>query len=225
MNGTGGRSRPRPVRACPAAHSCRIGVNHLLNMRRSSPQETAQPSLDEFGEGLADGLAADDYRGPDAELLYTEVRLQCSQAMLQCLTREERLAYVLCEVFELESAEAAWICDITPSAHRKRLERARRRLGAFLTATCARVSDRAWCRCSRRVEKAVSVGRLDPDRPVYAAHPVTPDGRTAAVAERQMIDLHAAAAIFRTHPDYAAPGTKTDAIAELLSSGRFPMLA
>ncbi|MEW1736478.1 sigma-70 family RNA polymerase sigma factor [Nocardia beijingensis] len=202
----------------------RIGVNHLLNLRRQTPQEAAELSLDAYRDGLADGLSEADYRGPEAVLLTAEVRLTCSQGMLQCLARDERIAFVLGEVFELNSTEAAWILDITPAAYRKRLERAKKRLGNFLNATCGLVDPAAFCRCSRRVDKAVALGRINPSRPVYTSHPVSAGGRTAAEAERQMIRLHDAASVLRAHPDYAAPRAKMDAIAGLLGSGRFPML-
>ncbi|WP_232110730.1 RNA polymerase sigma factor [Nocardia wallacei] len=202
----------------------RIGVNHLLNLRRRSPQEAAQLSLDDFGAGLRDGLAEQEYRGPEAAVLTSEVRLSCSQGMLQCLSREERVAFVLGDVFELSSAEAAWILDTTAAAYRKRLERAKKRLGAFLTSSCGLANPAAACRCARRVDRAVALGRLDPAHPAFASHPVTPGGRTAARAEAQMVRLHDAAAIFRAHPDYALPRARAEAIAELLRSGRFPML-
>ncbi|MFF7942768.1 RNA polymerase sigma factor [Nocardia gamkensis] len=202
----------------------RIGVNHLLNLRRQSPQEAAQLSLDSFRDGLAEGLSEADHRGPEAVLLTAEVRLTCSQGMLQCLARDERIAFVLGEVFELSSAEAAWILEVTPAAYRKRLQRAKKRLGNFLNATCGLVDPAAFCRCSRRVDRALASGRVDPRRPVYARHPVSAGGRTAAEAERQMIRLHDAASVLRAHPDYAAPQAKMDAIAGLLGSGRFPML-
>ena len=89
-------------------------MNYLLNLRRQTPQEAYQLSLDEFGATLADGLADADYRGPEAAVLAQEVRLSCTQAMLQCLERDERIAFVLSDVFELSSADAAWILDITP---------------------------------------------------------------------------------------------------------------
>jgi RNA polymerase sigma factor (sigma-70 family) len=44
----------------------RIGVNYLLNLRRQTPHEAQQLSLDEFRDTLADGLAAEDYRGSSA---------------------------------------------------------------------------------------------------------------------------------------------------------------
>jgi RNA polymerase sigma factor (sigma-70 family) len=202
----------------------RIGVNYLLNLRRRSPQEQAQISLDDFGADLRNGLAAQDYRGPEAVALTRDVRLNCSQGMLQCLSRDERIAFVLHDVFELSAAEAAWILETTPEACRKRLERARKRLGNFLNSACGLSNPKAACRCARRVERAVELGRVDPRRPAYATHPITPGGRTAVEAERQMIGLHDAAAVLRAHPDYAAPRARMDAIAGILDSGRFPLL-
>ena len=202
----------------------RIGVNYLLNLRRKTPQEAQQVSLEQFGDNLADGLADADYRGPEAAVLAHEVRLTCTQAMLQCLERGERIAFVLSDIFELSSAEAAWILDTTPAAYRKRLERSRRRIGAFMNSTCGVVNSDALCRCARRVPKAISTGRVDPRRPVLTAHPVSPSGRGVAEAAAQLHRLHDAAAVMRAHPDYAAPRAKVDAIAALLHSGRFPLL-
>jgi len=203
----------------------RIGVNYLLNLRRQSAREAATVSFEQFRDGLADGLAASDYDGPDAALLAHEVRLTCTQAMLRCLERQERVAYVLGSVFELPSAEAAWILEVTPAAYRKRLERARQRLQAFMTSTCGLVNSAAFCRCAGRVEKAVELGRIDPRRPALATHPVSRPGREVAEAALQMHRLHDAAAVLRAHPDYAAPRDKTDAIVGLLRSGRFPLLS
>jgi len=202
----------------------RIGVNYLLNLRRKTPQEAQQLSLDEFGAALADGLADADYRGPEATVLAEEVRLSCTQAMLQCLERGERIAFVLSDVFELSSADAAWILETTPAAYRKRLERARHRIGAFMNSTCGVVNSDAFCRCARRVPKALATGRIDPRRPTLTAHPVTPSGRGVAEAAAQLHRLHDAAAVMRAHPDYAAPQAKVDAIATLLRSGQFPLL-
>ncbi|MEV6067988.1 RNA polymerase sigma factor [Nocardia sp. NPDC052001] len=202
----------------------RIGVNYLLNLERKTVQEQRQVSLDAFGEDLRDGLSEADYRGPEGELLTHEVRLNCTQAMLQCLARDERIAFVLSDIFALSSAEAAWITDSTPAAYRKRLERAKKRIGNFLTDTCGLANPQAPCRCSRRVDKALELGRIDPHRPAFAGHQVTPGGRDVAAAAKQMSTLRDAAAILGAHPDYAAPQAKIDAIAGLIDSGRFPLL-
>ncbi|WP_067573333.1 RNA polymerase sigma factor [Nocardia acidivorans] len=202
----------------------RVGVNYLLNLKRRTPQETTELSLDSYSEGLKDGLAEADYRGPEPELLTHETRLNCTQAMLQCLAREERIAFVLADIFELSSTEAAWITGTTPAAYRKRLERAKKRLGNFLTSTCGLANPKAFCRCARRVDKALELGRIDPDRPAFAAHRITPGGRGVAAAAQQMSSLRDAAAVLGAHPDYAAPQAKMDAIAGLITSGRFPLL-
>lgn len=198
----------------------RVGANYLINLRRQTPQL----SLDTYREDLADGLAEADYRGPEARLLTDEVRLNCSQAMLQCLARDERIAFVLSDVFELSSHDAAWVLDITPEAYRKRLARAKKRLGNFLNSACGIADPKAFCRCARRVDKAMELGRVDPRRLHFATHPIAPGGRGVREAEQQMVRLHDAAAVIRVHPDYAAPQAKMDAIAGLLESGRFPLL-
>jgi RNA polymerase sigma factor (sigma-70 family) len=202
----------------------RIGVNYLLNLRRKTPREAQQLSLDEFRADLADGLADADYRGPEAAVLAEEVRLSCTQSMLQCLERGERVAFVLGDIFELSSADAAWILETSPAAYRKRLERARHRIRAFMESTCGLVNPEAFCRCARRVPKAIATGRVDPRRPSFTVHPVSPSGRGVAEAADQLHRLHDAAAVLRAHPDYAAPQAKVDAIVALLQSGRFPLL-
>ena len=202
----------------------RIGVNYLVNLRRQTPQEARQLSLEEFRDELADGLADADYRGPEAAVLAEEVRLSCTQSMLQCLERGERIAFVLSDIFELSSTEAAWVLDTTPAAYRKRLERARHRIRAFMESTCGLVNPEAFCRCARRVPKAIVTGRVNQRTRSFTIHPVSPSGRSVAEAADQLHRLHDAAAVLRAHPDYAAPQAKVDAIVALLQSGRFPLL-
>ncbi|MCD0482599.1 RNA polymerase sigma factor [Streptacidiphilus sp. ASG 303] len=202
----------------------RIGVHHLPNLRRRTPQEAAELSLEQFRENPADGLAAEDHAGPEAALLAEEARLTCSQAVLQCLERGERVAFVLGQVFDLPSDQAAWILDVTPAAYRKRLERARQQVRAFMRSTCGLVDPRAFCRCARRVGAAVASGRVDPRRPALATHPVSPGGRDVAEAAAQLHRLHDAAAVLGAHPDHAAPPTRAAAVLTLLRSGRFPLL-
>ena len=50
-----------------------------------------------------------------------EVRLSCTQAMLLSLDRDQRLSWILAEIFELAGDEAAAILEIDPATHRKRL--------------------------------------------------------------------------------------------------------
>ncbi|HEX4223833.1 MAG TPA: RNA polymerase sigma factor [Pseudonocardiaceae bacterium] len=199
----------------------RLAMNYLLNLRRN-PYERREISFESLGAELATGIASTDYAGPEAQLLATEVRLSCTQAMLQCLDRTERATFVLGEVFELNSEEAGWILDITPAAYRQRLGRARQRIRAFMTSTCGLVNPAKPCRCARRVNTAIKRGNVNPRQPVFATHPTT---AAVAAGHRQMHELHDAATVLRSHPDYAAPKEKTEAIVGLLRSGRYPMLS
>ena len=127
-------------------------------------------------------------------------------------------------IFDLPSAEAAWILDVTPAAYRKRLERARQRIRSFMNSTCGLVNPGAFCRCARRTEKAIELGRVDPRRLALAGHPVSRPGRDVTEAATQIGRLHDAAAVLRAHPDYAVPRDKAGAILALLRSGQFPLL-
>ena len=93
-----------------------------------------------------------------------------------------------------------------------------------MESTCGLVNPNAFCRCARRVQPAIALGRIDPNRPAFVTHPVSTSGRTVAQAAAQLATLHNAAAVLRAHPDYAPPQSKVDAIVALLQSGRFPIL-
>lgn len=194
----------------------RVAVNHLLD-RRKSPIEREQLTFDAYGEDLLNGLADEPSTDPDAELLAEEVRLACTQAMLTCLDRDHRVAYVLGEIFEVTSDEGAYICDISPATYRKRLSRARSRVRSFLSANCGWINPETRCRCTKRVDVAVSLGRIDATRRPFSAHPAT--GPTKEIHE-----LSDAATLMRSHPDYITPSTVADRIATLIRSGNYDIL-
>lgn len=196
----------------------RIAVNHLLD-RKKSAVERLELTFEMYGDDLQHGLSASPAAGPDADLLAAEVRLSCTQAMLTCLDREHRVAYVLGEVFDVSSEDGAFICDVSPATYRKRLSRARSRVRSFVGEHCGLVNpDEAPCRCNRRVDTAVSLGRINPGNPEFATHPAE-DG----VA--QMERLFDAAALMRSHAGYIAPHPIADTISALLQSGELELLS
>src|SRR6185437_5604757 len=83
---------------------------------------------------------------PDNALLEAEVKIGCTNAMLLALDRELRIAYIVGDVFELRSDDAAYLLDIEPAGFRKRLSRARMRLRAFMQQHCGLIEGRASCR-------------------------------------------------------------------------------
>lgn len=142
----------------------RIAVHHVLD-RRKSRVEALALDFERFGADLLEGLAAT----PDPDpLLAEEVKRGCTLAMLTCLDREHRVAFVLADVFDIPHAEAANLCDLAPTVYRQRLSRARLSLEAFTRTYCGLVTSTAPCRCSRRVARAEALGRIRREAPVLA---------------------------------------------------------
>lgn len=200
-----------------------VSANHLRTARRRRAEAAAAVSFEAFGEDLAQGLDTPyDGGGVDERLLEEEVKVGCTQAMLLCLDREHRLAYILGEVFELPSSQAAEVLGITAAAHRKRLSRARARVQAFMRGHCGLVDPANRCRCRRRIGRAVEAGRLDPARLLFAAHARR---RELEQPLTEMEGLNEAAAVMRSHPAYRAPEMSLSWISDLLRSGRLSIVA
>jgi hypothetical protein len=157
--------------------------------------------------------------GPELDLLAREVKHGCTLALLTCLDRPLRVAYVLGEVFGISAADGAWICDTTEAAYRKRLSRARALVRDFVAEHCGLVAPSiARCHCRKRVPAALALGRVHPD---VAADP-TPATVEAAVEE--MESLYDAAGLVRSLPDTTAPAEVAVDIRSLLQSGRYRLL-
>ena len=114
----------------------RIAVRHVLDRKKSRVEEL-RLTFDAFGADLLDGLAATPEPDP---VLVTEVKRGCTLAMLTCLDREHRLAFVLTDVFDLPHAEAAGLCEVGEDVYRQRISRARRALEAFTRSYCGLVT-------------------------------------------------------------------------------------
>ena len=190
-----------------------VAINHLRSFRRSRPEDYGL-SFDSFGQIIDEGAAGDPAPSGQAAVLAEEVRIVCTTGMLLCLDREHRLAYLLGEVLELAGDEAAAVLEISVDAFRMRLMRARRDLLEFVQKRCGVYDGANRCRCSTQVPYASRNGMLDPARLTFAVH-----SRRAANPERdEMLGLLDVAAVFRSHPDYAAPDKLVEALQKILST-------
>jgi RNA polymerase sigma factor (sigma-70 family) len=206
----------------------RIAANHLLNVRKSRV-EREELTFSSFGEQLAVGLSdapAPRASEPDQALLEEEVKIGCTQGMLLCLDRDHRVAYILGEVFDLASDEAAIVLGVSSVTYRKRLSRARERLRAFMSSHCGLVAPRASCRCGRRVAHAVSTGRVRPGALLFAGNDARSRQRHTDVEPqvREMEELHRVAAIYRAHPSYTPPDRILAEIRQTIGGRRLLLL-
>src|SRR5262249_45974187 len=139
-----------------------IAARHLSRVRKGRRETISLETLD---ERLRTGLSDEPSERPDpeTEAIAAELRLRCTQAMLLGLDRELRIAYILGDIFELSSDEAAEVLAVSPVAFRKRLSRARSRLYDFMREWCGVYDERNPCRCKKQIESAASRGLISPD--------------------------------------------------------------
>jgi RNA polymerase sigma factor (sigma-70 family) len=189
----------------------RIAVNHLLNTRKSRLEQQLNFSL--FGEDIEQGLKqSDPYYEPDRDLLAEEVKIGCTLGMLLCLDRNLRIAYILGELFELSSREAAEILEITPENFRKRFSIARKTLQHFMNSWCGLVNRNNNCRCHKRINYALSNGRVDKNKLHYVSE------NLLMQSKMEMDELYTVSEVFKFHPSFTIDQTKNDQIMEIISN-------
>lgn len=141
----------------------RIVANHFLQMKRYKRETLVNDSFEGFSERL-EAIADHELTPLEISELQTEIRemnLACMSGMLLCLTREQRLVYILGELLGADHKIGAEILDITKVNFRVRLSRARKDLWNFMNNQCGLVNKTNPCRCHKKVKVAFSNGPLD----------------------------------------------------------------
>jgi RNA polymerase sigma factor (sigma-70 family) len=102
----------------------RIVVNHVLNMNRTRG-EAMEWTFEKYGSGLS---AAPDEELPDQrsvpvdlKLIVDEAMIGCTSGMLLCLSREQRLVYILGEIFGVTDVVGAELLAIGRDSFRQKL--------------------------------------------------------------------------------------------------------
>lgn len=181
----------------------RVASNALITSKKKRMEERTL-TFAEFGADLARGLEdrpSGESTDPDEVLLLEEVKIGCTLGLLLCLDRGHRIAYILGEILELEHQEAAEALEISPAAFRKRLSRARERISTFMASRCGLANPANPCRCRKRVDAAISLGRVDPARLLFAGSREQARRFPIVLDEiRRLEETRRAAALYRSHP-------------------------
>ena len=96
----------------------------------------------------------------DVHLLVDEARISCTSGMLLCLDREQRLIYILGEIFEVTDTVGAELLEISRENFRQRLARARRELHNFMNDKCGLVNRANPCRCDKKTRGFMRITRV-----------------------------------------------------------------
>jgi len=197
----------------------RVACNALLSLRSKRMEQRAL-GFEEFAADLAQGLSEvpPPENGAEQAMLLEEIKVGCTLAMLLCLDRSHRLAYILGEIMELEHGEAAVALEISAAAYRKRLSRARQEINSLMLARCGLARPENPCRCRRRIPGAIELRRLDPDRLLLASSLEQARRFPQVLAEiRRLEEARRAAALYRSHPEATASASFATWLRELLA--------
>ncbi|NBH18630.1 RNA polymerase sigma factor [Clostridiaceae bacterium] len=140
-----------------------IAVNHLKNYKKH--MFAKYPLTFEFyGDDILHAKieeVPDLTQNVEKAILAEELKLSCTNVMLQCLDTESRCIFIMGTMFQVDSRIAGDILGITPEAYRQRLSRARRKMADFLKEYCGEYG-KGTCCCEKRVNYAIKNHRIHP---------------------------------------------------------------
>lgn len=140
----------------------RIAKNHFLNDQKKSSSIFAD-TFEELGSNLDNAPNVDlgeDEIFEKAEII-REVRLQCLSGMLLCLKKEQRMIYIIGEIFGADHNIGSEIMEISKDNYRMKLSKARKDLYNFMQNKCGLVNKDNPCRCHKKVTFATENGMVD----------------------------------------------------------------
>lgn len=141
----------------------RIATNHLKNYQKHIFAKFPL-SFEFYGDDIKNGKiddVPDLTQNVETSILAEELKLSCTNVMLQCLDTESRCIFILGTMFKVDSRIAGDILGISPEAYRQRLSRTRGKMANFLKEYCGEYGN-GNCRCAKRVNYAIQNHRISP---------------------------------------------------------------
>lgn len=142
----------------------RITVNHFLNSKKRATElqttdfESYFNSIDEIPN-----YSLNESEEKDLTETIEEIRINCTSGMLLCLSREQRMVYILGEMFEINHNLGGQIMEISAGNFRVKLTRARQDLYNWMNNKCGLINVNNPCRCSKKTKGYIKAGKVDPD--------------------------------------------------------------
>lgn len=141
----------------------RLAFNHILDHKKS-PTEQKIKSFSQFFdviESIPDQTSESDLQKQDP-LYSDEVKIKCTAGMLMCLSREQRLLYIVGEVFQVDHNLGAEIFDVSKENFRKKLSRIRQELHQWMHNKCGLINKDNPCQCKKKTRGFIEKGIVDP---------------------------------------------------------------
>ena len=142
----------------------RITVNHFLNSKKRK-SEYSIVDFESYFNSIDNMPSSDLNEQEENELKETieELRINCTTGMLMCLSRDQRMVYILGELFNIGHHLGGEILEISPGNFRIKLMRARKDLYQWMNKKCGLVNKDNPCRCSKKTKGYIKAGKVDAD--------------------------------------------------------------
>lgn len=188
----------------------RIVMNHFLDMKKRRAEDMT--SLSRFandGEMLLAINVSDDDGLSEEQIAETQV--MCTVGMLMCLSREQRLVYVLGDVFSIDHNTASELLSTTPEAYRQQLSRARKDLYSFIKQKCGLINPENPCRCNKKTKLWIERGFVVQDTLLFKDqyHKRIRDHVEANITKGAIMVKDVLADLYTSHPMLNAKSTET----------------
>lgn len=202
----------------------RIAVNHLKNYKKHMFAHYPL-SFEFYGDDIVNGNVGDIpdlTQNVEKGILAEELKMSCTNVMLQCLDMESRCIFILGTMFKIDSRIAGDILEITPEAYRQRLSRIRRKMAEFLEQYCGEYGS-GQCRCKNRVNYAIQNHRINPLQLDYTKAAELPI-ETVLDVKNAMEELDGLSQDFAFCKSYQSPERIKYLIREFLNSTQFSIV-
>lgn len=142
----------------------RITFNHFLQMKKSMSElatesfEVVEKQLDSIPNQALSVLEESEMRD-----VIEETKLTCMNGMLLCLERNQRMVFILGELFNVNHDLGANLLNISKDNFRQMLSRARKDLYNFMNNKCGLIRKENPCRCSGKTKGFIVAGKVNPE--------------------------------------------------------------
>ncbi len=198
-----------------------IAANHLKNYKKHMFARYPL-SFEYYGNDIKNGAIQDVpdlTQNMEKEILAEELKLSCTNVMLQCLDVESRCIFILGTMFQIDSRIAGDILELTPEAYRQRLSRIRRKMADFLSEYCGEYGN-GRCKCKDRINYAIESRRLNPTQLNYMTATEIPI-QTLTDVKNAMEEIDDLSQDFSFCKPYRSPERIKHLIQEFLDSTQF----
>jgi len=197
----------------------RIACRHYMRFRAGRYESMVEgfESIDRVMASYATVRPAS-FNEAETRILAEQVMSNCVSAILLALSRDERIAYSLAEVFGFSGPECAEILDIDEATFRKRLQRGRDALESYMKKSCGLVNANNACRCARQIPVHLAYEFIRPDE--LLARRRTQPSKSAITPERlrELGEIERVACLYRDDID-GTPASLLERVREFIGQG------